>query len=167
MSKQFQSAQERIFAERLQRDARDDWPQFNEALHRRIVAVVRQRRAERPLSVPLPVVRRRGWLVAAFAAACLLGAVAVNWRMTQREPGVNVDRQLGGGSVPAAIVPAASIASLPMPSELAGRGMDTFNRVLIAAALPPQSADLKHDTRLAAESLLERLPVGVELLAVP
>jgi hypothetical protein len=58
-----------------------------------------------------------------------------------------------------------TFASLLPPGELAGRGMDTLNRVSISAALPPQSADLAIDTRLAAETMLERLPVGVELPA--
>jgi hypothetical protein len=159
MSKQFLSAEERILVERLKREARDDWPEHSELLHRRIVAAVKRRQAEISPRRALADARWRGGLATALAAACLLGAVSLGWHM-----------MLDGNVVETQFVPAgteATMASLPMPGEIAGLGMDALNRALISAALPPQSVDLAHDTRYAAETMLERLPIGVELLAGP
>ena len=56
----------------------------------------------------------------------------------------------------------------PSPSdELAGSTMENLDDLLASAAVVPQSAELAHDARLAAETLLRPLPVDLELLAGP
>ena len=159
MSKDISPTQEAALRGRLQREACDDRPEFSEMLHRRIIAAVQQHEAPRPRSIGTSVARWQGWLVAVFTAACLLCAVAIGWRMTQRQSVPDTDV--------AAVDVETSLAGLPLPGELAGRGMDSLNGALISAALPQQSTDFAHDTRVAAESMLDRLPLGVEVLASP
>jgi hypothetical protein len=156
MTERISSTQEHALRKRLRREAMDDRPEFDERLHRRIVAAVRRRQAEHASARVPAVVRWRGRLAAAFAAACLLCAVTIGWRMMQREN--TVDAQFDF---------ADSGAILSLPGEWAGSGMDKLEGATLAAALQPHSSDLARDTRTAAEALLERLPAGLELLAGP
>jgi hypothetical protein len=176
MSERISSAEEQALREHLQREAREDWPEYSETLHRRILAAVRHCRTQHvPRRAPALVSWHR-MLVAACVAACLLCAVVIGWQISHHDQGTEVFLANSGwqdendsmkaifGAVAGQDV---NFATLPMPGELAGHGVDTLNRAIISAALTPQSADLAHDTRLAAESMLERLPVGVELWAGP
>ena len=111
---------------------------------------------------------------AAVAAACLLGAAVFGWQLTQRE---NVENVKGRRSFPPSGIaatdpspkttgdPAASLSS-PI-DELAGSTVENLDGLIASAAVVPQSAELEHDARLAAEALLRPLPVDMELFAGP
>jgi hypothetical protein len=58
-----------------------------------------------------------------------------------------------------------TVAGLPSVDPLASGAEEGLSQWIDSASVVPPSPALKHDTRLAAESLLLRLPLGVELMA--
>ena len=122
----------------------------------------------------LRAMRRRNILATALTAACLLAAVVFGWRLADPSPQHDL---VDGGAVaatsgslkpsPPTAAAEATIKGMPLIDELASSTVDNLNGLIASAAIVPQSDDLAHDTRLAAETLLERLPIGVELLAGP
>ncbi len=174
MHKRISPAQEQALREQLRREAMEAWPAYSETLHKRIISAVKRRRMqEAVVSSRAPTaVRRQAGLAAVFAAACLLCAVVLGWRLMPRgpqqdimegNPPIAASDPLKSSSPPAAVE--ATIAGLPPIDELAGSTMAKLNGLIVSAVVAPQSANLKHDTRLAAEMLIERLPVDVELIA--
>jgi hypothetical protein len=58
-----------------------------------------------------------------------------------------------------------TVAGLSAFDDVIGGAVEDLSDLLLSASFMSQSAELKHDTRLAAESLLLRLPVGVEFVS--
>ncbi len=158
MSKRVSSEQEQLLAERLRREAIESRPAFSESLHRRIFSAVRQRQAAETSGAAAPTVLRR-WprvLAAALAAACLLCAVAVGWRLM-----VNASRQSRLEKM--AQVAGPSIDRLPSIGELTDHAVARLDHLTVSAALEPQTAPLKHDAMAVAGVFLDRLPVNMKL----
>lgn len=60
---------------------------------------------------------------------------------------------------------ATTVAGLSALDEVIGQAVEDFSNLIAMASPAAQSADLKHDTRLAARSLLLRLPISDELVS--
>ena len=104
---------------------------------------------------------RRGW-VAAATAACLLGAVVLGWRLNLRSP----QPDAASNPPPSTAASEAMILDPTLIDELASDTVDHLSG-LIATAVTPQSDELKQGTRLVAETLLDPLPIDVDLIAGP
>jgi hypothetical protein len=158
MSEPFSHTQDQILKERMQHEAREATPPFCETLHRQILdAISRHQEADCP-----PAPRRRDatsrfnrFVVAVSAAACLLALIAFGWQLRQS------DRD--AVAVASNTNPAGSTPSKPASD----RNEVGIESLILSAAIAPHSAALEHDTRLAAATLLERLPIGAELVAGP
>ncbi len=187
MHKSISSAQEQTIRERLQSEAAEIRPAYSEAFHQRLVsAIERQRREDAVPARPVPNVRReRLRRLVILAAACALGAVLLARPFTQRAdtPANNsIDNNVAAGA-PHNEHPNshqntagqadsnlqnsknAQVADLQKIRDLTVRAEDHFDGLLAAATKVPQSAELKHDTRLVAQMLLRRLPVDVDVFA--
>jgi hypothetical protein len=154
MSKENESAEERLLVERLRREAIESRPAFSESLHQRIVRAVEQRRATVAEDVK-PVVSRR-WsrgLATALAAACLLCAVVIGWQLV-----VNASRQ-----DPAPIA-RASLTDLPSIDDLTDPIVRKIDGLTVSVALEPHATHLEHDAQAVADVLLDRLPRNVKLV---
>ena len=162
MSERVPSAEERLLEKRLRCEATASRPAFSEALYQRIVGAIHQRRTtEISVASRAAVAVRRGrGLAAVLAAACLLGAAAIVWQ----------SHEIAGPPGPVAStlpVATASLADLPSIGDLTDEvavGLDGWSS---SVELTPQAAHLEHDACLAADSLLERLPIDVELAGDP
>ena len=111
--------------------------------------------------------------------ACLLLAVAFGLQTGRASHSGDLAKNAAEGKADAAIRPlmkdaresipavAATTAAdgLTLIDDLAGSMIGNLSGMLDEKSSSSQSAALKHDTRLAAETLLLRLPVGVELLS--
>jgi hypothetical protein len=104
----------------------------------------------------------------------VLCAVAIGWWFNgnHRQPNMPANdfvaaagNQAGPASAPNDA--AAPTTELPSIGELADRAADSLDELAAAASLKPQSAQLEHDARLAADMLIERLPVDVHLAEEP
>jgi hypothetical protein len=166
MSKRFlPSTTEAALRERLEREAAESRPAFSESLHRRILAAVEQHRAEQN-GVPLlrsssvgddsalldgrqavAHRRRKRAVMYVSAAACLLCAVAIGWRLGEM-------RQAQRRS------PMADLAIFHELADSAAVGLGGF---AASVELTPPPARLSADARLTAEAIMERLPVDFEL----
>ena len=187
MFKRISATQERALAERLRRDAMASWPDFSEPLHQRIVSAVQRRRASDAAAAKAAssALRRPARLWAVFVAVCLLGAVMlVGRQLALRENAQGTGDILAhadshhADARPNVISPPIDSPVAPSPPDptiagllpagvLADHNVDNLDGLIVSAAVSPQTADLEHDIRLAAETLLERLPVNVELVAGP
>lgn len=187
MHKSISSAQEQTIRERLQSEAAEIRPAYSEAFHQRLVsAVERQRREDAVQTRRVPGFLRDRLRRAAFlAAACALGAVLIARQSTERaekpannlvdqsvavgqpgnkhqDPNQNTAQQAGSDVQNSKN---AQVADLQKIRDLTVRAEDHFDGLLAAATQVPQSAELKHDTRLVAQMLLRRLPVDVDVFA--
>ena len=159
MAKRVPSTKEQTLGERLRREAIESRPGFSEALHRRILCAVRQHHALE-VSVGDRATMARRWrrgLTAVLAAACLFGAAAIGWRFigsAQRHGEANDPQEIAGPSI-------EDLRVLDRWADQATMGLDDL---VATATLKPQTAQLKHDARLAASTLLEPLPVDVQLV---
>jgi len=193
MFRQVPSAKEQALDERLRREAFASRPAFSEPLHDRIVGAIQRRRAEeseanansRPLTAAGRLVDRgvsvRRLLAAGYSpaalsaiAACVLCAVAIGWWFNgnHRQPNMPANNSIAvvrsqAGPASAPNDAAAPTTELPSIGELADRAADSLDELAAAASLTPQSAQLEHDARLAADMLIERLPVDVHLAEEP
>jgi len=191
MHKSIPPAQEHAIRERLLSEAAEIRPAYSEAFHQRLVsAVERQRQEDAILSRRDPTAQRerlRRWVI--LAAACVLGAVLLASPFAQRadKPADNSGDNSIGSSVAAGVPQGerqhlyhnaakrsdgspgnsknAQVAELQKIGDLTVRAEDHFDGLLTAATTVPQSAELKHDTRLVAQMLLRRLPVDVDMFA--
>jgi hypothetical protein len=189
MRERISAVEKRALRRQLRREAMDSWPEYSETLHDRIISAVERSQASQRC-LPQRVERWRPSLAAAtLAAACLLGVVVLGWQMAQRrnvaqnlkETGQVLREQIANRksvspSVDSPVQPLAervlptsaaeaTIAGLSPIDQLASSTLENLSEMIASAAVTPQSAELKHDTRLAAETLLRRLPVDVELVA--
>lgn len=153
MSKRVPKSQEQVLAERLRREAIESRPEFSESLHRRIACAVKQHHVAAHAAVTTGW--RRG-LATALAAACLLCAVAIGWRLSQSDPQQN---PVGD---PQAIAQASIL--IDQWTDQATSGLDGL---VASASFKPHTAQLKHDAQLIADTILEPLPVDVNLVSDP
>jgi hypothetical protein len=157
MSKRVPSNEEPLLAERLRREAIESRPAFSESLHQRILRATKQHHAVMASLVSGPTVRRR-WprmLAAALAAACLLCAVAIGWRLM-----LDASRR---GPVEKMPVDQAKI-KLPSIGDLTDHTLGRLDHLTVSAALEPHTTPLKHDARAVASIFLDRLPVDVKVV---
>ena len=160
MSKRVPSAEERTLGERLRREAIESRPAFSESLHRRIAGAVGQFHAvgiahHRALAAK----RWRRGLAAVLAAACLFAAAAICWQFigsAQRQDMPNTSQQVAG----------PSFEDLRVLGQWADQATATsgLDGLVASATLKPHAAKLEHDVRLAADTLLDPLPVNVQLV---
>jgi hypothetical protein len=175
-------------AEQLRREAIESWPDFSETLHQRILHAVGERRdgaapekrgqspfagtAQRVLRTngdcPLFSARRRG-LAALLAAACLLCAAAIGWRIYDGRTAAVPPAAIGQNADELAFQMALqwSAGDLLSGDDLADQAAAGFDNLLSSAGLSPRSGPLADDARLAADTLLRRLPIDVELAESP
>ena len=92
--------------------------------------------------------------MAVAAAACLLCAVAVGWRLGELRKG-RLRLADSAGESP--------LAALALIHELPDRAAAGFDGLAASVELTPPPARLSSDARLTVEALMERLPVDVEL----
>lgn len=153
MSKRVYKSQEEVLGERLRREADESRPEFSESLHRRIACTVRQHHVVVHAAVPRGW--QRGW-TAALAAACLLCAVAIGWRLWQNGPQQNATGD-----------PRAIAHTSILIDQWTDEATSGFDGLLASASFKPHTAQLKHDARLIASTILEPLPVEVDLVSDP
>ena len=167
MSKRLSSRDKRGLRERLRQEAIDAWPAYSEALHNRILSAVERTKSEAAMPNRRSVDERlSGRWMTAFAAACLTGVIAFGWQSVQRKDDQGIENTLAiARSQFAADV--TLISGAPLIGEWADTSAEELGSLVVAAAVTPHSASLEHDTRLAAETLLERLPIDVDLVAGP
>ena len=176
MGRRLSSRKKHGLGERLRQEAIDTWPAYSETLHNRIISAIERRHPKNELATPnrrsADARRRAGWTTA-FAAACLAGAIVFGWQSAEREYDQGVeDVFVGAGSQLANDLPPMAATETTMPGsplidEWADTSVEELGGLFVSAAVAPQSASLKHDTRLAAETLLERLPIDMEIFAGP
>ncbi|MCE5303950.1 MAG: hypothetical protein LLF97_12705 [Planctomycetaceae bacterium] len=143
----------RKLTSRLQREAADSRPPFSEALHRRMVDAIEPHRA-----APVRRVRRsplRGALVAA-AAACLLAVILPSYSTQEPQPHPNATNAMTAVQRP---VDSTAVAEWSLWADDA---MNELDWPLVSQAVAVPSDQLKHDTRVAVETVLSRLPINVE-----
>ena len=91
-----------------------------------------------------------------MAAACLLCAVAIGWRLmkgsSQQGPVQGMPQVAG-----------PSINDLPSIGDLTDRTVGGLDRLTVSAALEPHTTYLKHDARAVASIFLDRLPMNVKM----
>jgi hypothetical protein len=180
MFRQVPSAKEQALDERLRREAFASRPTFSEPFHDRIVGAIQRRRAEESEAhansrrLTAAGYSPAAWFSRVAIAACVLCAVAIGWWFNgnHRQPNMPANdfvaaagNQAGPASAPNDA--AAPTTELPSIGELADRAADSLDELAAAASLTPQSAQLEHDARLAADMLIERLPVDVYLAEEP
>ncbi len=161
-----QPADSKTIRERLRREALDSRPEFSEALHQRIIRSIGERYAEGAAVGKRNTAAGRRWrgLTAVLAAACVLAAVAIGWRfsanlMRPDDRPLSPDNQLATNS----FVLSGKIEDLPPMNVLTDRALTGFDGLLATSGFMLPSTQLAHDARLAADSLLQRLPLDMEL----
>jgi hypothetical protein len=162
------SFNDKLLAERLRQEAMQSRPAFSEALHARVLHAVQTGPAEER---PLPRRAASGWrlrrMLPAAAAVCLLMAVGVGWRVLRpTAPPPGGGQQVAHRAAPSHGDPAIAMTTLPASdvdalAELADQATDGLGTLVDAAVVSQQSAYLDHDVRLAAEILMDRLPLDL------
>ncbi|MBU4271460.1 MAG: hypothetical protein KKE86_11995 [Planctomycetes bacterium] len=162
----FQPADSKTIRERLRREAIESRPEFSESLHQRIIRSVGERYAEGAAVGSRNTAAGRRWrgLTAVLAAACVLAAVAIGWRF-----GANLmrpdGRPLSPDNMPAtsSFVLNGKIEDLPPMNVLTDLAVTGLDGLLASTGFALPSTQLAHDARLAADSLLQRIPLDMEL----
>jgi len=167
---------ERRLAERLRREAEQQQPAFSEALHRRIVEALPSRETmPRPGGARRPAPRL--WLAAALVASIAVAAVLVVSRV--------LDHPAPGPPTPdeTAAVPKQHTPRERMPREkapspepdageqgeldplgaVAGGTPANVDRLVDATLARSKWAYLDHDARLAANLMLDQIPLDLGL----
>jgi hypothetical protein len=150
MSQQILPEDETALAQRLRGEAHASRPEFSEQLHARICAAIRMHRprSQAPRKTSLTL---RRWACAAATAACAAGVVLAAgrafWRADPRHD--LTDRAV------AAVEPSAP----PDLEALASGTAQRWGALVDAAWTTSQWAYLDHDARLAANLLLDQLPL--------
>jgi hypothetical protein len=104
-----------------------------------------------------------------LAAACLLVAAAIGWRVHHVRAVAARKAQIEQNAyvLAAQIAFDWSAADLFSGDEAAGPAPAPVDDLLSSAGLSPQSGPLADDARQAADTLLRRLPIDVELAESP
>ena len=92
--------------------------------------------------------------MAVAAAACLLCAVAIGWRLGELRKGQLAIADSGAES---------PLAGLALIQELPDRAAVGLDGLAASVELTPPPARLSSDARRTVEALMERLPVDMEL----
>lgn len=162
----FQPADSKTIRERLRREAIESRPEFSEALHQRIIRSIGERYAEGAAVGKRNTAAGRRWrgLSAVLAAACVLAVVVIGWRFVAN-PMQPDDRPLYLDNRPETsnFVLSGKIEDLPPVSVLTDRALTDIDGLLASTGFALPSTQLAHDARLAADSLLQRLPLDMEL----
>lgn len=173
MSRQVLSQDEHRLRERLRQEAFDTRPAYSEALHNCIMSAIEQQGPSSEAAMPnrrSADVRLHRWM--AIAAACLVGIVVLGWQSAQREN----DRSSAvlarasshfGDDLPRIVVAETLMPGVPLSEGGLDENMKDLGGLVVATAITSHSENLKHDTRLAAETLLERLPIDMDMFVGP
>jgi hypothetical protein len=147
---------EQRLADRLKREARATRPAFSEALHARICRAVSDSgpaARRRPSTSPW----RHRWLLLAAAAALLLSVSLVAWWLAPpsasptRSPGAKV----------AFVEPHEPTVDPEMITGPTGEMAEEFGKLVDSTLETGQWAYLDHDARVAAQFLMDQLPIDV------
>jgi hypothetical protein len=167
MSRRLSSRDKKGLGERLRQEAIDAWPAYSEALHNRILSAIERTKSEAAMPNRWSVEGRlRGRWMPAFAAACLVGVVVLGWQSAQRKNDQEIENALAIARSQFA-EDVTLISGAPLIGDWADTSAEELSGMVVSAAVAPHSESLAHDTRLAAETLLERLPIDVEMFAGP
>ncbi|MEN6450761.1 MAG: hypothetical protein ABFC96_09735 [Thermoguttaceae bacterium] len=157
-------------ADRLRQEAIETWPRFSESLHQRVLEAVAERRAEMPprSASSASRIRRPRGLVSLLTAACVLCAAVVGWRVYDgriRAMRNAVIEQHVGDFV-------TQMVSHWPPTDWAGsddaeNGTASVGDLICSGGLSSQTDHLADDARSAADTLLRRLPIDMELAQSP
>lgn len=151
----------KILADRLKHEAEASRPAFSETLHARIVQTLEQASQQHETQPPPPPARswwREPWLLTVAAAVCLVITSLAAWRLAVWS-GPRPD-PIGG----AAVVPSTPDDSVPALDALVEMPDGTARRVGTYVDLELRDrrwAYLDHDARLAAELLMDQLPLDL------
>ena len=160
------SADSNAIRERLRREAFAARPEFSESLHQRIIRSVGERYAEGAVVGNKNTVAGRRWrgLSAVLTAACVLAAVAIGWHFGQNLMQSDV-RPLTPDIGPASnsFVSTGKIEDLPPINVLTDHAVTGLDGLLASSGFMLPSTQLVHDARLAADSLLERIPLDMDM----
>ncbi len=162
MDKRNLSDEERRLAERLKREAELSRPAFSEALHQRICAAVRQEEPLAPRQDDRDLFRRRArWPYLLVAASVLVAAGAVAWSTRHAwQPGPNAP-EIAAPPRPARD-PLADVHALVGVTRRAPQQVGTT----VESTLSDRRwAYLDHDARLAADMLIDQLPLDMLAMA--
>lgn len=159
-------ADSKTIRERLRREAFASRPEFSEALHQRIIRSVGERFAEGVAVGRSNTAASRRWrgLMTVLTAACVLAAVAISWQFGQHLMRPD-DRSLlpNDGLATSSFVSNGKIEDLPPINVLTDHAMTSLDGLLASSGFALPSTQLAHDARLAADSLLQRLPLDMEV----
>lgn len=151
----------KVLADRLKLEAEASRPAFSETLHARIVQTIEQAIEECETQPPPPRGRswwRESWLLAVAAAVCLVITSLAVWRLAVWS-GPRPD-PIGG----TAEVPSSPDDSVPALDALVEMPDGTARRVGTYVDLELRDrrwAYLDHDARIAAELLMDQLPLDL------
>lgn len=173
MSRRSAFRDEQRLGERLRQEAIDTWPTYSKSLHNRIMSAIEQQETKNETAMPnrrWDVVRLGRWM--AFAAACVVGILVLGWQSVQRENDPHSDAialasSQFGDDLPRRVVAETLMPGVPLRDGWVDTNMKELGGLVVSAAVTSHSDNLKHDTRLAAETLLERLPIDMEMFAGP
>lgn len=137
-------------ARRLRAEAAADRPDFSEGLHARIMASLPADRPAIDAGRPRPV-RGRRWLAGSLSAAMLMAGVVIGWHV----------RGMGVGQTAAPKETAVAESDTPLAAMGAVRyaGGAEVGRMIDEGFARSQWAYLDHDARLAAELIMDQLPL--------
>jgi hypothetical protein len=154
--------EERALAERLKGEAQASRPAFSEDLHARICGAVRAGQAgpDRPRDA---LAGRARWAYVALAAACLVGAAALAWRLTT--PAVSPANAPDTAKLPAG--PSSPPTDLETLTGIPDRTAEHVGALVESTLANQQWAYLDHDARLAADMLLDQFPLEIASAGQP
>lgn len=171
MNNRISLEQERALRRQLRREASELQPEFSKSLHRKILASLDQRRAIETIekSSLSPKRHRPGVMAAMLVSACAMAMILLGWPLSQ--PSVSPPRNLdiqsfstadNGMMDPISVMTLnADLADFTDPiADTSQPLLDTLSTTSITAS----SAALKHDLKLAAVSMIERLPIDIDSL---
>jgi len=151
----------RVLRRRLRREASETRPVFSESLDQRIRAAIDRRRAQPPWR---RAAHRFGAWVVPLAAAALMAFAATTWQWADRsEPGsIATANRLPYPALTDVIQ--ATLADWSPPVALNAELEAHLDQQAFSTILAARGAELQHDTLLAADALLDRLPIEVSFL---
>lgn len=165
MSNNSNNSDSKIIRRRLRQEALASRPEFSEALHQRIIRSFGERSAEVIAVGRKDTATGRRWrgLAVVLTAACVLAAVAIGRqfdgnRVQPDERPIMPNNRLATNS----FVLSGKIEDLPHINVLTDHAMTSLDGLLAASGFTLPSTQLTHDARLAADSLLQRIPLDMD-----
>jgi hypothetical protein len=161
MSRRDPSTDRRVLRERLRREAAESQPEFSASLHERILSAIKQHHAA------VAAVHRKAaanglqrGLLALAAAACLLTAVAIGWRLFLTAAPPVPGNDLADNN-------RAWIERRQAIDHWADQTTAGLGGLVGVGTAKPRESVLTRDARLVASTLLEPLPVEVPFSGEP